>query len=139
MRCESARLNFLDALIIKATVNSTTDIKLAEGELVTKITFPIPEKAGWSKFSNLASRYAIVAVMVSISNGHPRVAVTGAKNKVFRVPEMEEKLAKSFSADAIRDVKVSSEGMNSDIHADVKYRANLVRVLAARAVESANT
>ena len=111
---------------------------LVKGELVTKIVFPLPEKAGWAKFSNLASRYAIVAVMVSISGGIARVAVTGAKNKVFRVSEMEARLNKSFSAEAIKDIKISPDGMNADIHADAKYRSNLVNVLAVRAVESAS-
>jgi len=111
---------------------------LVKGEIVTKIVFPLPEKAGWSKFSNLASRYAIVAVMASISGGIARVAVTGAKNKVFRVPEMEVRLNESFVVDAITGIKISADGMNEDIHADAEYRSNLVNVLASRAVESAN-
>src|SRR5690606_36175864 len=32
---------------------------LEEGEIITKIAFPIPAKAGYSKFDNPASRYAM--------------------------------------------------------------------------------
>lgn len=113
------------------------DTALEKGEIVTGVSFPIPEKAGWSKFANLASRYAIVAVMVAKTGGAARVAVTGAKASVFRVPEMEAALAKSFSAAALEGIKVSSAGMNADLHGDPDYRANLVSVMAKRAVQAA--
>ena len=108
---------------------------LNEGEVVTSVTFPVPEKAGWSKFANLASRFAIVAVMVSVSGGEVRVAVTGAKECVFRIPEMEQALAENFSPDAIADIHIAQDGINDDHHADAEYRAHLVGVMAKRAIE----
>ncbi len=109
---------------------------LNEGEIVTAVTFPVPEKAGWSKFANLASRFAIVAVMVSAGGGGVRVAVTGAKDCVFRAADMEQALAGNFSADAIAGVKISPDGVNDDHHADAEYRAHLVGVMAKRAIEA---
>ena len=47
---------------------------LEEDELVTAIRFPVPEKAGYAKFPNPASRYALVGVMVAQTGGEtPRV------------------------------------------------------------------
>jgi carbon-monoxide dehydrogenase medium subunit len=67
-----------------------------------------------------------------------RVAVTGAgSNGVFRVPAMEAALAKSFTSDAIAAVKADASGLMSDIHADAAYRANLIGVMAKRAVKAA--
>ena len=109
---------------------------LKEGEIVTAVNFPVPEKAGWSKFANLASRFAIVAVMVSASGGNVRVAVTGAKECVFRVEEMETALAGSFSPDAITGVNISPDSINDDHHADAEYRAHLIGIMAKRAVEA---
>jgi len=109
---------------------------LNKGEIVTAVTFPMPEKAGWAKFANLASRFAIVAVMVSTSNGKVRVAVTGAKECVFRVLEMEQALAGNFSPDAIADIHIAQDGINDDHHADAEYRAHLVGVMAKRAIEA---
>ena len=63
-----------------------------------------------------------------------RVAVTGAGPSVFRVPEMEAALAKSFTPDAIKDIAIKDDGLNSDIHASAEYRAHLVNVMARRAV-----
>ena len=63
-----------------------------------------------------------------------RVAVTGAGACVFRVPDMEAALSKSFSADAIKDIAIPDDGLNSDIHASAEYRAHLVNVMARRAV-----
>ncbi|MBN9087137.1 MAG: xanthine dehydrogenase family protein subunit M [Reyranella sp.] len=111
---------------------------LEDGELITSITFPKAEKAGYMKFPNPASRYAMVGVFVAKTAGGVRVAVTGAGPCVFRVKAMEDALARNFSADAIKDIKVPADGLNSDIHGSAEYRAHLVTVMARRAVDQAN-
>ncbi|MBV9859592.1 MAG: xanthine dehydrogenase family protein subunit M [Alphaproteobacteria bacterium] len=107
-------------------------------EIVTAVRFPKPQAAKYQKFRNPASRYAIVGVFLartgSGANGGVRVAVTGAGPCVFRVPEMEAALARSFTADAIKDIQIPEDGLNSDIHASAEYRAHLVNVMARRAV-----
>lgn len=110
---------------------------LEPGEIITAILFPVPKRAGYAKFKNPASRYAIVGVFVADFGGSARVAVTGAGPSVFRVAEMEKALAKKFSADAVAKVAVPAKGLNSDIHASAEYRAHLVAVMARRAIEQA--
>jgi carbon-monoxide dehydrogenase medium subunit len=110
---------------------------LAEDEIVTAVAFPIPEKAAYMKFANPASRYAIVGVMVSKGPAGVRVAVTGAAPCVYRLGEAESALGGKFSADAVAGVKVSADGLNSDLHASSEYRANLVSVMLKRAVAAA--
>jgi carbon-monoxide dehydrogenase medium subunit len=111
---------------------------LEDGELVTSISFPKADKAGYMKFPNPASRYAMVGVFVAKTGNTVRVAVTGAGPCVFRVKAMEDALAKNFSSDAIKDIKVPADGLNSDIHGSAEYRAHLVTVMARRAVDQAN-
>ena len=111
---------------------------LGEGEIITAISFPKAEKAAYMKFPNPASRYAMVGVFVAKTAGGVRVAVTGAGPSVFRVKAMEEALSKNFSSDAIKDIKVPADGLNSDIHGSAEYRAHLVGVMARRAVDKAN-
>ncbi|HXM84467.1 MAG TPA: FAD binding domain-containing protein, partial [Stellaceae bacterium] len=110
---------------------------LEPGEIVTAVSFPVPEKAAYEKFRNPASRYAIVGVFVAKTKDGMRVAVTGAGPVVFRQKEMEAALAKNFSADAIKTVAQKSDGLNADIHASAEYRAHLVGVMARRAVQAA--
>ncbi|MBV9522003.1 MAG: xanthine dehydrogenase family protein subunit M [Alphaproteobacteria bacterium] len=110
---------------------------LEEGEIITAVSFPPAEKAAYTKFRNPASRYAIVGVFVAKTAGGVRVAVTGAGGSVFRVAAMEQALGKSFSPEAIKDIKVKADGLNTDIHASAEYRAHLVTVMARRAVAAA--
>jgi carbon-monoxide dehydrogenase medium subunit len=111
---------------------------LADGELITSISFPKVDKAAYMKFPNPASRYAMVGVFVAKSGNNVRVAVTGAGPCVFRVKAMEDALAKNFSSAAVKDIKIPADGLNSDIHASAEYRAHLVNVMARRAVDAAN-
>ncbi len=110
---------------------------LAEGELITAVSFPIPEKAAWQKFKQPASRFSLVGVFVSKGPAGVRVAVTGAGAGVFRVKALEDKLAASWSASACDGVSVSAAGLNNDLHGSAEYRAALIPVLAKRAVSAA--
>jgi len=110
---------------------------LSEGEIVTKVVFPIPDKAGYVKFPNPASRYCMVGVFVSAKGGAARVAVTGAGPCVFRQADMEAALAKSFTPEAVAGIKQSPGGLNADLHGSADYRAHLVTVIAKRAVAEA--
>lgn len=108
---------------------------LADGEIITSVSFPIPEKAGWQKFKQPASRFSIVGVFVSKGPAGTRVAVTGAgANGVFRATALEGKLAANWSAGALAGVTVSAADLNSDLHGSAEYRAALIPVLAGRAV-----
>src|SRR4030081_1249911 len=108
---------------------------LESDEIITKVMFPVPQKAAYVKFPNPASRYALVGVFVSKRGPDIRVAVTGAgANGVFRVTEFEEALKKRFSAKSLEGLTVPPTGMNADIHASPDYRAHLVGVLARRAL-----
>ena len=107
---------------------------LAEGEVITAVSFPVPDKAGWQKFKQPASRFSIVGVFVSKGPQGVRVAVTGAGASVFRASALEAKLAANWSAAALAGASVSADGLNSDLHGSAEYRAALVPVLAGRAV-----
>jgi carbon-monoxide dehydrogenase medium subunit len=111
---------------------------LEPAEIITKVIFPLPKKAGYQKFRNQASRFALVGVFVAKRGSEIRVAVTGAgSNGVFRVPSFEEALKKRFAPKSLEGMTIPADGMNSDIHGSAEYRAHLVSVLARRAVAEA--
>lgn len=110
---------------------------LEDGEIVTEIDFPIPELAGYAKFRNPASRYALAGVFVAKTKAGVRVAVTGAAPCVFRQTEFEAALSRNFTPEALAGLKVPEEGLNADLHASAEYRAHLVAVMAKRAVSAA--
>ncbi|MDV4144984.1 FAD binding domain-containing protein [Shimia sp. FJ5] len=126
---EIAADDFFDGLF--ATV-------LDEDEIITAVKFPKVEAAGYSKFPQPASLYALVGVFVAKTADGVRVTVTGAgEDGVFRSEALEAALAADFSEASAKGADVPAEGLMSDIHGAAGYRANLIRVMAARAVTSA--
>ena len=109
---------------------------LKKGELIEAIEFQIPDKSSYQKHPNPASRYAIVGVYVAKNKNNVNVAVTGAKSCVYKDENLSKVLSKNFSVLALDKIKVSSSGMNSDIHASGEYRASLVSTYAKKAVEA---
>jgi carbon-monoxide dehydrogenase medium subunit len=107
--------------------------------LITAVSFPVAAKAGYAKFPHPASRFALTGVFVVKSkSGDVRVAVTGASQTgVMRVAAIEAALTANWSAAALDGVKISADGLMSDIHGSSDYRANLIKVMAQRAVTAA--
>ncbi|PKP63889.1 MAG: carbon monoxide dehydrogenase [Alphaproteobacteria bacterium HGW-Alphaproteobacteria-8] len=111
---------------------------LEEGEIVTAVRFPIPQKAAYQKFVQPASRFALTGVFVAKFANGVRVAVTGASESgVFRWSEAEAALSANWSADAVEGLGVSADGMIGDIHGSPDYRAHIVKVMTKRAVAAA--
>ncbi len=112
---------------------------LEDDEIVTHVRIPVPQASAYCKFPNPASRYAMAGVFVAkAADGSPRVAVTGAgADGVFRSTEMEQALASNWSPDAVAGITVDASGLLGDIHGSAEYRANLVTVMAKRAVAAA--
>ncbi|HVN00631.1 MAG TPA: xanthine dehydrogenase family protein subunit M [Caulobacteraceae bacterium] len=107
---------------------------LEPGELIRAVEFPVPRRAAYRKFSHPASRYAVAGVFVAEFGGRFRVGVTGAGPCAFRLTALEEALALGVDPAAADDVAIDSSRFNSDLHASADYRAQLVRVMARRAI-----
>jgi carbon-monoxide dehydrogenase medium subunit len=112
---------------------------LADDEIITAVSFPIPAKAAYSKLRHPASRFALTGVfVVKTKAGDVRVAATGAsQNGVMRVPAIEAALKANWSPGALDSVAISDAGLLTDIHGSSAYRANLIKVMAQRAVADA--
>ncbi|MBR1123932.1 xanthine dehydrogenase family protein subunit M [Bradyrhizobium lablabi] len=112
---------------------------LEDGEIITAVSFPVQAKAGYAKFPHPASRFALTGVFVAKTpSGDVRVAATGAsQNGVMRIPAIEAALKANWSAGALDGVSISADGLLSDIHGSADYRANLIKVMAQRAVTAA--
>lgn len=110
---------------------------LGEGELITHVTFPAPKRAAYMKFRQAASRFALIGVFVADTGSGVRVAVTGGGNGVFRHTGLEQALARSFTPQSAAPVPIDASELSTDIHASAAYRANLVSVMAQRAVAKA--
>ena len=111
---------------------------LDDGEIVTEVRFPVPEKASYQKFEQPASRYALVGVFVAKYADGVRVAVTGASEEgVFRWSEAEAALSSRFAPEALEGLSLPGDGMISDLHGSGAYRAHLAGVMTRRAVAAA--
>jgi len=111
---------------------------LGEGEIITAVRFPLPERAAYAKFQQPASRFALTGAFVAKYPGGVRVAITGAsEDGVFRWSAAEKALSGNFDRSAIADLSVAAKGMMGDLHGTPAYRAHLVKVMTGRAVSAA--
>jgi carbon-monoxide dehydrogenase medium subunit len=111
---------------------------LEDGEIITKVSFPIPGKFGYAKFRHPASRYALVGVAVAKRGSEIRVTVTGAgADGVFRWAAAEAALKTRFAVKSLDGLEHGPEGINGDIHGSPEYRGHLIGVMARRAVATA--
>ena len=110
---------------------------LEPGELITAISFPIPQRAAYVKFRQPASRFAIVGVFLAQTAGGVRVAITGASAGVFRHAGLEAALNQSFTPAAVDGVAIDASSLNTDLHGSAAYRAQLIRVVTRQAVQKA--
>ena len=109
---------------------------LEPGEVVTSVYFPTPLRSAYAKFRNPASGYAVVGAFVAQTADGVRVAITGAGGSAFRWGEAEAALDANFAAEALKDLAYDPGELNGDMHASPEYRANLMRVMTAKAVAS---
>lgn len=111
---------------------------LEPGELVLRLRFPVPLRAGYCKIANPASGYVTAGCFIAdFGGGGVRVAVNGAGPCVFRQQALEKALAADFSHAALKDFRQDPQGLNTDMHASATYRAQLVAVAARRALAMA--
>lgn len=124
---------------------------LNPNEILTAVRVPKTNAPGqgaaYVKFPHPASRYAVVGVAawVNIQNDQVsdvRIGVTGACNHAVRATKAEDALrGKPMTDDTIAAAaQVAAEGMQTlgDLFASAEYRAHLVSVLAARALQLAH-
>lgn len=112
---------------------------LEEGEILTAIEFPKSVRAGYGKYPNPASRYAMAGVFIAVlSGGETRVAVTGAgSDGVFRWRAAEEALSSSWDEKILDRVPIDESALLSDMHAAADYRCALMRAMGKRALRAA--
>lgn len=107
---------------------------LEPDEIAVRLVYPVPKRAAYAKFPHPASGYAMAGVFIAETANGVRVAVTGAGPGVFRWQDAEAALAKDMSPAALDALAVAADDLNEDLHAPREYRANLVKVMAKRAV-----
>jgi carbon-monoxide dehydrogenase medium subunit len=112
------------------------ETSLQPGELVVALEFPLPVQAMYQKHRHPASGYAVTGVFVARFEAQVRVAVTGAGPSVFRWREAEDRLARRFAVESLRDLRIDPVQLLDDVQAPQRYRANLVETYARRAVSA---
>ena len=128
---------------------------LQEGELVTEIQIPDPTssaapngwRASYEKFSQPASRFAIVGCAVNLQMTDDGtieqafVAFNGVSDHAYRAKAVEaalvgNKLSDALAAEAAKAATEGSSMIMGDHYADETYRAHLAQVICKRAISA---
>lgn len=123
---------------------------LAADEIILGLRFPAGRSGIYLKSEQKASRFALVGVAITrhATDCHPqssttnerlpqpgtRIAVTGLGHGVTRWPVAERLLDARFAPETLLAIEWPTDEATADLHASARYRANLARVLAIRAV-----
>lgn len=107
---------------------------LGHDEIITGVSFRIPARAAYAKFSQAASGYAQTGVFIAQFADGLRVSVTGAGPGVFRWKAAETALQERAHASVFERAEIDEAALNTDLHAPAAYRAQLMRVMGARAL-----
>ncbi|MEN0068099.1 MAG: xanthine dehydrogenase family protein subunit M [Myxococcota bacterium] len=110
---------------------------LGTNEIITEVSFRVPQRANYQKFPHPASKYAVVGVFVAQFADGARVGVTGATEKAMPWPAAQQALTANWAPDAVASLSVPATYLNSDPDFSADYRAHLMAVLAKRAVAAA--
>jgi len=119
-------------------------VGITEASMTRSLSKPITRKRA-STTANGSDSMPIFAVptgfaltgvfVVKTKAGDVGAAATGASQSgVTRVAAIEAPLKANWSAAALDSVKIPASGLMSDIHGSADYRANLIKVMAQRAV-----
>lgn len=110
------------------------ETSLEHCEIVTEIQLTVPKRAGYGKFPNPASGYAMSGAFVAQATNDVRVAIVGAGPNVFRLADFEMALCERFATESLSELSVNPDTLVSDIHADADYRAALTIAMVRKAV-----
>jgi carbon-monoxide dehydrogenase medium subunit len=110
---------------------------LEPAELIREVRFPLPERAGWAKFPQPASKFALAGAFVARTSAGVRVALTGVASAPLRARAFEDALARDFRPTALEGVSLPASGLTDNRDASAEYRAHLAGVMTRRAVAAA--
>lgn len=113
------------------------DTALEPGEIIVAVSFPIPRRTGYLKFSSPGSGYVLTGAFVAETTAGVRVAINGAAPCAFRHADFEQALTANFSTAALDGINVPEDELLEDLHAAPDYRARLACIAVSRAVDQA--
>ncbi|MGI8493531.1 MAG: FAD binding domain-containing protein [Acidimicrobiales bacterium] len=111
---------------------------LAADEILTEITVPKTDGAGWSfqKFTRRAQDWAIVGV-AAVTGDSPGVALVNVGSTPLRATAVEQALAGGASAAEAAAHATDGVEPTGDLNASPEFRRHLASVLVRRALEEA--
>lgn len=123
------------------------ETSLQRGELITRVRLPGGTGGAYEKMKRAAADYGVAGVAVQITrNGSGRItgagiAVTGGEQVAARATEAEALLvgsdAEPSTIDRAASAAAAASGMRGDDRGTSRYKTELVRVLAGRAIRRA--
>lgn len=116
---------------------------LADDELITSVTFPVPRRWGFAEFARRRGDFALVTVVAAEAGGRIRIAAGGVGGVPYRATEAEAVLAGAVPpggpvAPEVIDRAAASAGAevpaSGDLHGSAEFRRAMAAELTRRAL-----
>jgi len=110
---------------------------LADGEMITDVTFPRPARWGFAEFARRRGDFALVTAVVAEIGGTMRLALGGVASMPVRVTEAEQVLAAGGTVGEAAMAAAAGIDPVGDLHGPAPFRRAIAAEMVRRALSQA--
>jgi carbon-monoxide dehydrogenase medium subunit len=127
-----SRTTSAEELFVSALMTS-----LAEDEMITELSFPVPGRWGFAEFSRRHGDFALVTAVIAEIDDSVRITLGGVSTIPVRATQAEQVLADGGSARQAAAAAAAEINPTADLHGSAPFRCAIAAEMVRRALAQA--